>query len=604
MRQIKNKFLLIFLLVGVIPLVVMGAIAIFSVTRTHNVDVSSLELQLLRQKKEEITKLIDETVGILQVQVGYEQNVEISDKDQEFLLTALFETNKNLKEVAFVDMQGHETKKLFSDVDNGEAIQLLNVSELSKFTIPKSGQDYIGNVYYTAQGPMVTISVPVKNKNKVNIMVLIGEMSLAAVQNIASTARLGDEGYFYILDEDGKMIAHSQPEKLKLQADFSGQDLVASVLRGELRSGLETRDRFTSAWGVPVIGAGIKLDKTQWALIVEWPKDDAFAVISTINFQLYVVVACAFLIILLLTFWVSAKVARPISILREGATIIGAGHFEHRIQIETDDELQQLGESFNVMAQDLEMIQKLREQAIKAEALQKSLEKEKELSHNKDEFIRNASHQLRTPLSTILWGIESAIPQAQQLKPELGKVLQSSHAGMQNLNEIVNDLLAVSEFGLGYEEKQKEPVDLDPILVEVAASFEKIFKDKNIAYNYKKVGTPGKATANATVIKKALSYLFDNAGIYSNSKLDVSLKEEGSEVIIEFTDDGIGIPEDDKKLIFGQFFRAKNAIVKRNVGTGLGLFIVNNIIKGLGGRVWFESTENKGATFFVALPKA
>jgi signal transduction histidine kinase len=211
---------------------------------------------------------------------------------------------------------------------------------------------------------------------------------------------------------------------------------------------------------------------------------------------------------------------------------------------------------------------------------------------------------LRTPLSTILWGIESAIPQAQQLKPELGKVLQSSHAGMQNLNEIVNDLLAVSEFGLGYEEKQKEPVDLDPILVEVAASFEKIFKDKNIAYNYKKVGTPGKATANATVIKKALSYLFDNAGIYSNSKLDVSLKEEGSEVIIEFTDDGIGIPEDDKKLIFGQFFRAKNAIVKRNVGTGLGLFIVNNIIKGLGGRVWFESTENKGATFFVALPKA
>jgi len=151
---------------------------------------------------------------------------------------------------------------------------------------------------------------------------------------------------------------------------------------------------------------------------------------------------------------------------------------------------------------------------------------------------------------------------------------------------------------------QKE--NLSVLLKEAAEPFQEKIREKGLAFDFV---LPSKELPKVDVDKEkivlAVQNLLENAVNYTKAGkivLAVQYKPSQKEVQIYVQDSGIGIPEDQKKRVFSRFFRSTSALKTETEGTGLGLFIAKNIVEAHGGRIWFESEEGKGTTFYFALP--
>lgn len=233
------------------------------------------------------------------------------------------------------------------------------------------------------------------------------------------------------------------------------------------------------------------------------------------------------------------------------------------------------------------------------------LTKEKELDRSKSEFISVAAHQLRTPLSSIKWIFDLF------LRNEVGAVsdeqrhyLEMGHISNEKLIVTINELLNVSrieELGLNLD---LESCDIKPLLLEAIKGLEDIVKSKNIKLETRVSGNPPLIMADKSKLAMIFTNLLNNAANYTpdNGRISVSTGEKDGFVSIAIEDNGIGIPEEEKKKIFTKFFRASNAIRVKPDGSGLGLFIVKNIIELHHGRMELESEEGKGTRIIISLP--
>lgn len=234
--------------------------------------------------------------------------------------------------------------------------------------------------------------------------------------------------------------------------------------------------------------------------------------------------------------------------------------------------------------------------------IQKALEKEKELSELKSRFVSMASHEFRTPLSTILSSISllSRYTESNQ-QEKRDKHIQRIKSAVRNLTGILNDFLSLSKLEEGKIENQPFEFELQELCPEVIDEIQGLLKDgQEIIHE----GLPSHMTVNwdKRLVKNILFNLLSNAIKYSDEGKKIFLKErlEGDYLLIDITDQGIGIPEADQGYLFTRFFRAANAM---NIqGTGLGLNIVKRYIDLVGGSITFDSQLNVGTTFTVCLP--
>lgn len=248
-------------------------------------------------------------------------------------------------------------------------------------------------------------------------------------------------------------------------------------------------------------------------------------------------------------------------------------------------------------------------------AVIRDVSKELELERTKTEFVSVASHQLRTPLSTVNWYTEML------LSGEIGEMnikqkdyLNEIYAGNQRMIELVNALLNVSRLEVGAFIVEPKMVNLKDIVVEVLNENNKAIQEKRLIVNLNLDPNIPEAEADPNLVRIILQNLITNAVKYTKSKIDISMAlQEGVKinpkdrtdlqgVLLKISDDGLGIPDSQKPQIFTKLFRADNARLKDPQGSGLGLYIVKSIIDQTGGEIWFDSEENKGSTFYVLAP--
>lgn len=229
---------------------------------------------------------------------------------------------------------------------------------------------------------------------------------------------------------------------------------------------------------------------------------------------------------------------------------------------------------------------------------------EKQIDQAKTEFVSLASHQLRTPLSTINWYAEMLLAgDAGKITEEQKKFVNQIYGGSQRMVELVNALLNVSRIELGTFVIEPEPIDfsklVDSIIEELRPDIEK--KEIIMTKEYEKLPF---INVDPKLIRIVIQNLITNAIKYTpdKGKVKVSLKKEGPDILIEVKDNGYGIPRSQQKMIFTKLFRADNVKEKDTEGTGLGLYIVKSIVDQSGGKIWFDSIENKGTIFFVKIP--
>lgn len=235
--------------------------------------------------------------------------------------------------------------------------------------------------------------------------------------------------------------------------------------------------------------------------------------------------------------------------------------------------------------------------------IERDVTKLKEIDKAKNEFVSLASHQLLTPLTTMSWFTETLLMSlAGKLNKEEDKYLNDIYRINHNMIDLVRALLDVSRIELGVFSIEPEPVNLVGVIDDVLkeSSIKSEAKKIKIIKEYEK--TPI-TNMDPNLIKIVMQNLVSNAIKYTPEKgvVRISVVEQDDSILIKVADTGYGIPKDEQVKVFSKFYRSPG-IKKKEEGTGLGLYITKSIIDHSGGKIWFDSEENKGAVFYVEFP--
>ncbi|WP_271005406.1 two-component system histidine kinase PnpS [Listeria seeligeri] len=228
------------------------------------------------------------------------------------------------------------------------------------------------------------------------------------------------------------------------------------------------------------------------------------------------------------------------------------------------------------------------------------------LENVRSEFVTNVSHELKTPVTALKGFAETLLDGAMYNEALLKKFLTIIKEESDRLHRLIMDILALSRIEQNPVTENVGTVDVDDVIDQSVRTIFELATEKNIQVSApEKTIPPVIIETNRDQLQQILINLLSNAINYTpvDGKVEVKLMERESEVIIEVTDNGIGIPAKDIDRVFERFYRVDKARSRHSGGTGLGLSIVKHLVENCGGRIEVESQEEVGSTFRVTLPK-
>lgn len=355
--------------------------------------------------------------------------------------------------------------------------------------------------------------------------------------------------------------------------------------------------------GEPLLGSVRKIPNSRWLVLVEL---SGASFQQTANNFLRRALIIGILLILggsLGAWLMSRRITKPLKQLGKAAAAIADGNYSLLVHIDRQDELGTLAESFNIMAIRVRAAQENLEQKVEktSKELQSAItdiEDQKESEKKKDEFISIASHELKTPLTTVKAFFQLAakeIPSESRTHQLIGAAARQ----VTRMERLISDLLDVSKINAGKMQYDLEDFDFQEVLKEATDSVQEIYPDHHLIL---KKTAPARIIADRHRIEQVIVNLLNNAVKYSPGKDKVLIRSEVKNSILRVSveDFGIGIEEKHLGELFGRFYRVN--LEHRFQGFGLGLFISAEIVKRHGGNIWVKSEFGKGSVFTFQLP--
>ena len=310
-----------------------------------------------------------------------------------------------------------------------------------------------------------------------------------------------------------------------------------------------------------------------------------------------------------LTYMVIIRIFSPVSSLIKGTEEIMRGNLDVRLPVRTGDELEVLANRFAAMAAALKAERESLENKVRErtraleEAQRQELERQNEVLKLKDEFLFVAAHELRTPVTSIRWSLESVADR--KMNAEIHQAFDDAMNASKNLSTLVEDLLNMARLDAKRIPFKKEFVNTNEVAQNVLKELQPIADKRNIAL---KVEAPegflGMALADQKRVEQVLVNLVTNGVKYNKvgGSVTVKISREDPYLRYDIVDDGPGIPPEEQKHLFEKFWRAKSSTGVE--GSGLGLFITKRLVEGMNGLISFESIPNTRTDFTVKLPAA
>ncbi len=720
--KISAKILVYFLYVALVPLVSVSVVLVNEASKQLLQDASAKQ----KAVSVDLSRRVDNYLANDANQLALVARLYSTKKfDQPLIdqtLSTLFTQNSSLQTATLQTSNGiQRTYSLESDnkvkVENS-TIDLISSKALD-FLVDKPYIMSVGRDDHNS--PQVTIGIPIlkqygKADNELfalqsgsagNIIgALIATYNVSDLWQSVLSVKLSDGGYAYVIDKLGNLVAHPDQKFLATHATLTDTDAVRQVLRGDSDT-LQT----VSETGTDVISTP-HTTMTDWAVIVQEPVSSVYAgVNSYIRMSAFIGVTAIMLTVVVSIFF-GRQIIRPIQQLSLGDKRLGQGQLDQKLDIRTNDELQDLAETFNGMAEGIKRLisdlktnnLRLKFEQIKLNNIISSVSdgvialnsngeilsinppaagltgqdardleglpledvfkwehddapfaldlkmggiyhytdlvlnqagstsymdvmvavldhqdsdvaaivtihdqtESRELSFMKLDFVAIAAHELRTPLTVVRGYLDLLNTHADtEMTPYNYENLQKTIVGANQLRELINKLLNIARIERGDMEIFPEKLNLSEMVAENVEQHLSVAAQRDQTLHYDSAAIePVYVPADSASIVEVLNNLIGNAIKYTPKagQVRVSLAVEDEMVRVTVTDNGPGVPKEQRDRLFTKFYRAERSLIAGTHGTGLGLFISKTIIELQGGRIGLEPDRGEGSTFYFTLP--
>ena len=283
-----------------------------------------------------------------------------------------------------------------------------------------------------------------------------------------------------------------------------------------------------------------------------------------------------------------ASMRRPLEELVEGAGRLAEGDLDARVKVGGLSETAALGAAFNEMAAEL----------------QEEAGRRDQLDRMKDEFVLTASHELRSPLTSVQGFAEVLMLDRERLTPKQAETVEIILDNTRHLVRLLNDLLDLARSNAGRLAIRPAPTEVGPLLEDAVRTMRSQTEAGGQALEAEVAPDLPRIDVERDRIRQVLVNLLTNAHEYCppGASIRATAVRVGDEVEVAVTDDGPGIPPEQIEHIFDRFTRGDAGLTQRVGGTGLGLAISKSLVELHGGRIEAESTPGEGSTFRVRLP--
>jgi signal transduction histidine kinase len=579
MSRITWRFVLLIASAAVAPLVLYGWISIVGLRNSTEGSVSAGNLRVAQQVAERIAQYIDHNSRVLR-SIGLElRSVDLREWQQTRILADHVLDFPELREITFFAAGG----------------RVLATSRLGDATlsIPEAGRVgadglYVAPLQMDDDGlPRTTIAVRVMPAGQEPAWV-VAEIALEELWRTVDRIRVGQEGFALLMAEEQRLIAHGNPNKKRNVAagtapgapPTSAQTLAADLLnQPDQLQGL-TR-HYDDEDARPMLAAAAVVPRLPWVVIVEQPTSEAFAVATRLQRQLLVAIGLALLgTVILGWFWGRSFITRIFALTR-ATQALAEGRMDERVAVAGHDEIRQLGDAFNSMADRLVQLQEdVRRQ-------------ERQAMFGK--IAAGLVHDLSHPIQTIVTNSKLIVRMFDdaEYRDTFKRMIERESLV---IKRVLEDLRNIAQ-----------PIPLEHFPVDIDRSVTDVVESLKVAAETAGVNLTSELASGGALVQGdvfALGRVYRNLVINAiqatapGGTVAVGTEVAADKVRIRVSDTGCGIPPDRIGAIFDDFVTTKRR------GLGLGLAISKKIVEQLGGQISVASEVGKGTTFVLEFPRA
>ena len=571
MKGITSRFVLLIATAAVAPLVLYGAISVNSLRNGTRESVTDGNLKVAAQVAAEIDLYMQDNIRVLR-SLGTE-------------LTAAnlypWQQNRILKDYVLAFPEFRELT-LFDGAGRALATSALGQSRLRPPAAATAAAVIAPVRVDDDLLPTTTIAIPLSASGG-DARWISGEIALEQLWRMVDTIHVGNRGYAAIISEDGRLIAHGNPdEKRAIASSEQNRDRREVLYANEYRAGRAgPSETYTDEDGrTQMLAAAAPVKQTGWTVVVEEPTSEAYAIAGRLERQLTAAIALALLATLIVGYmWSRAFIQRIFALIR-GTRSIAEGKLETRVALGGRDEIRELGDAFNSMAD-------------KLVELQENVRKQERQAM----FGRIAAglvHDLSHPIQNIGNSCKLIVKMADD--PEYQETFRKTvDREMVIVKRVLEDLRNIAK----PIPLERFPLDINKAVADAVESMQPHAETAGLTLRADLAPEPLFIEGDVFALGRVYRNLILNAvqATAPGGLVVAATEAHGSSVQVRIYDTGCGIPADRLHAIFEDFVTTKRR------GLGLGLAISKKIVEQLGGTISVTSEIGKGTTFVMEFPR-
>lgn len=575
MRTITSRFVMLVATAAVAPLVLYGAVSIYSLRTGSRQSVIDGNRNVAARAAEQIEQYMDHHVSVLRSIADTLHDTQLEPWQQTQILTN-----------HVLDFEGFRELTLFGRDGDVVATSRLGRPTLQPPLIPIS-EPHIAPITVDDDFlPMTTVSLPLTSLGEPNGW-LVGEVSLEELWRMVDRIRVGREGFAMVVAGGGQLIAHGDPDqkpRIAAAENLSDHELVVAVaaLRARERADGTQPALLAAALvseyldddGRELLAVAAAIASPEWTVIVEQPVNEAFGLSNQLEAQLVVAITVALLLTVALGYYWGRSFIRPIQALTRGTEAIASGRLEERVDIGGTDEFHRLGESFNSMA-------------VKLNALQEDVRR-KERQATFGRIAAGLVHDLSHPIQNVGNSCRLIVRlfDDPEYRATFRRTVDREFASIKRVLENLRNLARPMSL-------ERFPLDVNRSVAEVTESMQALADTAGVRLDMRLSADQPFIEGDIFALGRVYRNLILNAieATAPGGVVTLSTEECDDRIRISVRDTGTGIAHDRLENIFEDFQTTKRT------GLGLGLAISRKIVNQLGGDISVTSTVGHGTTF-------